>query len=44
MMPVEYWLWNVAFLVWGLYVAWMVYKIKKKLEKLTERLEGEGNG
>jgi len=31
-MPLEYWVWNVAFLVWGLVVAYWVYKIKKKVK------------
>jgi len=32
-MPVVYWLWNILFLVWGLYVAYKVHMIEKEVKK-----------
>lgn len=32
-MPIVYWVWNVAFTIWDLYVAYKVYKIEKMLRK-----------
>jgi len=30
-MPKVYWVWNILFLVWGLYISYKVYKIAEKL-------------